>query len=620
MSKALKIPKSLGKSWVTLVDPLIFPMRFQTLDVDRIMIRFMELAMRKGYLTKPLKKATESDYSNLFLTELSRDHRISGLSEEERLEVLDGWVRATLLELERSGMARDKEKYIAYIKPVTLGVIRSGLPRGNRLVLHADLWAYRLCLDELNLRGITNVRSQLRETIHQSLGEGIELSATLFQSSEPCYDEKTEIDVNALLAMRLLSRFTDARPGDPVPGSGSSIAPHEIWPTTTWEDNVRKDSRQPSGLVPRELRLLADTPSPLKNLVAVPNAFLPIGRDLVDLLANYGKSLSHTELTQHCIALLSLRLFQAPLRVGLATQKLISREDSNEQFELTSQQENPLQIYCDFTNGAVNGSVELAKLCVRRDIEIHHELLRNRLYLRALSWIGELLHPDVRGELTDAKKISVHQYFKKLIELRHTSDFESAGRLKIQQFKDSLETAGDVENAGWTELIGNWEADEMPSSEVLTQILRTAYTPGSRAPAEQFQWFWTAGGLMNTPPHRNYSLLAGTVGHKSTWRYAPTDSLLMSMLIACFIDGDGEYQFVVPELSLVDLIRRMENRFGILIDRPPTEFTNADNQRIATQNKQAFVRKLQLFGCFEGLSDDPEYQLVTRPRESNHVN
>jgi hypothetical protein len=94
----------------------------------------------------------------------------------------------------------------------------------------------------------------------------------------------------------------------------------------------------------------------------------------------------------------------------------------------------------------------------------------------------------------------------------------------------------------------------------------------------------------------------------------------MSMLVACFIDGDGDYQFVVPELSLVDLIRRMEDRFGILIDRPPTEFTNADNQRIANQNKQAFVRKLQLLGCFEGLSDDPEYQLVTRPRESNNVN
>jgi len=208
----------------------------------------------------------------------------------------------------------------------------------------------------------------------------------------------------------------------------------------------------------------------------------------------------------------------------------------------------------------------------------------------------------------------------KLIELRDSPDFEGAGRLKLQQFRDGLETASDDESEGWTGLIEKWEADGFTSSGILTQILRTAYIPGSRAPAEQFQWFWTSGGLLNTPPHRAYSLLAGTVGHKSTWRYAPTDSLLMSLLLACFIDGEEEYQYVVPDLSLVDLIRRLEERFGILVDRPPDEFTNADNQRIANQNKQAFVRKLQLLGCFEGLSDDPEYQLVTRPRESNNGN
>ena len=92
------------------------------------------------------------------------------------------------------------------------------------------------------------------------------------------------------------------------------------------------------------------------------------------------------------------------------------------------------------------------------------------------------------------------------------------------------------------------------------------------------------------------------------------------MLIACFVDGEGEHQWVDTELRLTDLLRRMEDRFGILVDQPPTEFANADNQKVATQNKQAFVRKLKLFGCFEGLSDDPEYQLVTCPRESNNVN
>ena len=112
---ALKIPKSLGKSWVTLDDPLIFPMTLLTLDADRIMVRFMELAMRKGYLTKALKVVSETIYSELFLEDLVNDHRISGLSKAERKEVLDGWIRAALIEPERSGMGRDKERRIAYI-------------------------------------------------------------------------------------------------------------------------------------------------------------------------------------------------------------------------------------------------------------------------------------------------------------------------------------------------------------------------------------------------------------------------------------------------------------------------------------------------------------------------
>ena len=166
----------------------------------------------------------------------------------------------------------------------------------------------------------------------------------------------------------------------------------------------------------------------------------------------------------------------------------------------------------------------------------------------------------------------------------------------------------------------DWEESGLKSYEVVLQILRTAYNPGSRAPAQHFQWFWTSGGLLNTPPHQSYALLGGSVKHKSTWRYSPTDSLLMSMLIACFVQSEGEHQWVETELRLTEVIRRFEDRFGVLIDRPPLDFLNADSQRIALINKQAFVKKLQLLGCFEGLSDDPDYQLVNRPRKANDAN
>ena len=610
---ALKIPKSLGKSWVTLDDPLIFPMTLLTLDADRIMVRFMELALRMGYLTKALSVVTESTYNDLFLEDLVNDHRIFGLSNSERREVLDGWIRAALIEPERSGMGRDKERRIAYIKPVTLGVIRAGLPRGTYMIRHADIWAYRLCLEELELRGISNKKSQLRETVHKALGEGIEMSRQSFQSDEPVYDEKTDIDITALLAMRLLSRFTDARPGDEItPGKAQ-----EIWPTDKWNEDVRKDSKHISGITPKELKLKLIGPepmSPIEQLIAIPNAFLPLGRDLFDLLSNYGQSISHTELTQHCIGLTALRLFQAPLRVARGLQILETLGHT----ENSSKEKNPLEMYCDFTNSSVKGSVELAKSCVRRDIEIHHELLRGRLQLRALSWIGDLIMDrDARDRLKELRSVSIASYYKELLVLKDDPMFEQAGLLKLHQFQTSLDSENEEHSELWKKYIKDWEDSGLKSYEIVLQILRTAYNPGSRAPAQHFQWFWTSGGLLNTPPHRSYALLAGSVKHKSTWRYSPTDSLLMSMLMACFVQSDGEHQWVETELRLTEVIRRFEDRFGVLIDRPPLDFLNADSQRIALINKQAFVRKLQLLGCFEGLSDDPDYQLVNRPRKAN---
>jgi hypothetical protein len=614
MSKTPRIPRSLGKSWVTLDDPFVFPMTLLTLDVDRIMVRFMELAMRKGYLTRPLSVVTESTYENLFLEELVNDPRISGLSDEERREVLNGWIRATLIELERSGAGRDKERRIAYIKPVTLGVIRSGLPRGTYMIRHADIWAYRMCLEELRQRGISNVRAQLRETVHQSLGEGIDVSLQNFQSGEPTYDEQTDIDITALLAMRLLSRFTDARPSDEV----DAKKPQEIWPVNTWNELVRKDSKHISGLTPKEpkdLKLIGPEPfSNVEQLVALPNAFLPLGRDLFDLLSNYGKSLSHSELTQHCIGLMALRLFQAPLRVAKGLQTI----EFDDVPSRSSNEDNSLEMYCDFTNGSLTGSVELSKLCVRRDIELHHDLLESRLRLRVLSWIGDLTDATTRKRLLELRQTSIAHYYKELLDLRHTEKFEQTGLLKLQQFQASLDSENEETSGNWRQLIRDWESAGLKSFDILLEILKSAYSPGSRAPAQHFQWFWTSGGLLNSPPHRPYALLGGSVKHKSTWRYEPSDTLLMSILMACFVEGSGEHQWVTPELRLTEVIQRIEARFGILIDRPPRNLVNADNQRIAALNKQAFVKKLQLFGCFEGLSDDPEYQLVNRPRKANN--
>ena len=62
------------------------------------------------------------------------------------------------------------------------------------------------------------------------------------------------------------------------------------------------------------------------------------------------------------------------------------------------------------------------------------------------------------------------------------------------------------------------------------------------------------------------------------------------------------------------MLRRLHDRFGILIDRPPADFDSADARAGAAENLSAFTQRLKLLGCFQGLSDDFSAQFVTRPR------
>ena len=112
--------------------------------------------------------------------------------------------------------------------------------------------------------------------------------------------------------------------------------------------------------------------------------------------------------------------------------------------------------------------------------------------------------------------------------------------------------------------------------------------------------------------HRGYAILAGTQGAKSTWKYAMTDSVLTSIIMLCFVEGSGSR--TSTSLRLEVLFQRMRDRFGILVAEPPSNMRSYESYQAASSNKKAFILKLQLLGCYEGLSDDFSTQRVRRPR------
>jgi hypothetical protein len=126
----------------------------------------------------------------------------------------------------------------------------------------------------------------------------------------------------------------------------------------------------------------------------------------------------------------------------------------------------------------------------------------------------------------------------------------------------------------------------------------------------QVKWFWSTGGIS-----KPYGLLRGTLKARRTWRYEPTDPLLLAMLLACFADESGKR--TIAQMPVGELLRRLKSRFGILVDRPPAALDTPRARAAATDNRAAFLRQLQLLGCFDGLSDDFSAQIVRRPREAS---
>lgn len=264
MSSALLIPKSLGRSWTTLDDPRCFPMTFLTIDVERVLLRFLEMSMRMGHVAKPMKPMSEEEYRGLFLSQLVKDGRITGLSDAERELLLDGWLRASVLKFESKGTGRKEGVRLSHPRAVHLGVIRSGLPsRVPYLIRHADVWTYFSALRSIRGEDVQRERRVLRALVNDTLGKGVEISDTSFLGDEPQYDEKTAIDITALLAMRLFSTFTSARPEEGS-GHGSQSPTKEIWPSRPWVDSERADSKVAAGLgdprsslVPSQIPLLS---------------------------------------------------------------------------------------------------------------------------------------------------------------------------------------------------------------------------------------------------------------------------------------------------------------------------------------------------------------------------
>ncbi len=533
---------------------LLLAVELNDTDVDRMLPSLMERAVKLGRAST--SKTDTGSYTDL-LKKLSEGSEVEGFKDERGLEVLDGWLRTSVVRMGTVGLKRTGEQ-MDFVVPLSLAAYRSGLPKMRARNRKADVLVYEVM--KIAQRRSSCVESDYRGEIHQlfkrTLGHGVNLGAALYAA--PKYDGSSEIDINSLLELRFLERFPEA-----------VVA--------------RKDSDENVS----EYSLMG--------------ALIPLGEDPLRLLEAFGDGWSESELISGLAAVVSLRLYQLPLRTAMAIQQLQSGQQAADMS--VENRANTLEIYCDFTGVRGSASDESARLCVARDLELMRRFLTDRIRLRAVS-----LSAAMTASHKGVSVLPPPERLKKLIDIAEDPEINMAMLMQLRQFESLLE-----ESSATTEvrnLIADLERAGISGTEQLTAVLLDGLR--KRGLENQVKWMWSTGGLVNKGPHKPYALLKGSLRHKSSWRYAPSEELLVILLSMCFIEKSGK---PASRLPLLEVLARLKQQFGILVAEPPASLDSADARSGASENLRAFTSRLQLMGCFVGLSDDFNAQFVYPPRE-----
>jgi hypothetical protein len=126
------------------------------------------------------------------------------------------------------------------------------------------------------------------------------------------------------------------------------------------------------------------------------------------------------------------------------------------------------------------------------------------------------------------------------------------------------------------------------------------------------KWLSTVGGLREAVSANSVAILAGESRAVSTWHYSMSDSVLNTLMYLCFLNENGSV-IDRPEIALSEVLGKLRDRYGILINEPPVGLDSPEHHAAADENFTAFKSRIKQLGWFAGLSDDFDAQYISRP-------
>jgi hypothetical protein len=516
----------------------------------------------------------------LYIDRLSQHPDVEGFADPEGRHLLERLVRAALITVGRVGRGH-KDEQITSVIPYSLLCYKPGFPKEGSRLRNVDTFLYQI------LRGYLGGDQELRQFVKEVFGRGITIGPP--GQPEGSYDRTTEVDTLTRLSLAFLDGFESAKPGL---------------------------SREKYHATPG----------------ACPDLARELAADLLHYMSAYHVAMPTPAFIHHLLILTNFELFTYTLKVVQAVTALVENPESLPPAMGEPAEPSPPAIYVDFT-AQPGPSQEMARTCVRRDIETYQRFLSANLLLRQLHTYVQQLQRNVRrrAELEGLLdfKTSGPRYLQNLLQLRTHTDIEAAARQDIEKiFKENEgnnerenKDRSDRENAeGMANELAMKHLEELlASTESDLDGLVMLLTDGQRDATQHFvQWYWSTGGLT-----RPEGLLRGQLKYRPSWQYAPTNDLLavLVQLAAARLrvreqsssNGGRNGQGGLPPIRLQDFLRFLEERFGLLIDRPPPPFQGAEYIAAAQENLRAMLRRLRQMGIFRDLSDDFTVQRLHPP-------
>ncbi|HEY7414918.1 MAG TPA: hypothetical protein VH593_06985, partial [Ktedonobacteraceae bacterium] len=511
----IKLPKDL--KGVKFPQVLSIDMNNFDIDVFLPSLFFTILAQGKG----KAKHTNDPKAIMQFIDKLSTHPDLEGFDDVEGRRVLERLVRTALITTSGVGRSHADEQ-ITSIVPYSLLAHKPGFPVESSRHRGADTFIYQALNEQLG------AYDNLRQLVKDVFGRGVIIGKAGELGGE--YDGTTELDTLTRLSVAFLKGFEPVRPR-----------------------------------LNRENDIVGACPGLSKALAT----------DLSCYLRIYHASMPIQAFTHYLLTLINFELFTYTLKLVHAVNTLVHDPATLPPAMHDPVVPSPPPIYIDFTGLANGRSQEMARACVRRDIEAYQQFLSSNLLLRQLHKYVEDLKRLVRRkaviEQTLQAGLTGPQYLQALLLLWQNpaigSDIEAEARLDVDIiFRENIDPDDEDSSMAQNQLEAIIATVESDVDQVVNLLVE-----GQRDDAIRhfIQWYWSTGGL-----NKDEGILRGSRQSRKSWRYAPTNELLAVLVqvaaarLAPSQQGHEGRGGIQP-IRLQEFLTFLDERFGIIVDHPP---------------------------------------------------